>query len=356
MTKYEMVAEQVRQDIESGVWPVNSRIDTEQTLARTYSVSRQTVRQALDILSAEGYVQRRRGSGTYVSGRESAPVSAGESRLVGMITLWTDYYVFPRILHSVERELNKSDYLTLIAATHGDVTEERSALQDMINAGARGLIVECTGLPRPNPNLDIYRMLAEKNIPVVFVNGYYAELKDSVFVFTDDRDGAYWLTTELIDQGLRNIGGIFRDDQHGMDRYYGTIKALMDRDVPCLVENFAWYYGSEPVDLIRFFSDTGRLKQYAGMDAVVCYNDLAAIQLYMAFVKNRFSDIPKIVCFDNTDLLKMSGMPIKALSLPVEEVGQIAVRKLMNMIDGKPEQAEYIAWREQVDTYRGRWL
>ena len=58
--------QKLRSDIQSGVYPVHSRIPSEQELCETYQVSRVTVRKALAELTREGLLQRHQGKGTFV--------------------------------------------------------------------------------------------------------------------------------------------------------------------------------------------------------------------------------------------------------------------------------------------------
>ena len=64
---YKQLMQKIRDDIAAGVYPVNSRIPSEQELCDTYKVSRVTVRKALFDLTQEGLLKRRQGKGTFVS-------------------------------------------------------------------------------------------------------------------------------------------------------------------------------------------------------------------------------------------------------------------------------------------------
>lgn len=64
---YRQLIRKIRSDIAGGVYPVNSRIPSEQELCDTYNVSRVTVRKALQELSQEGILRRHQGKGTFVS-------------------------------------------------------------------------------------------------------------------------------------------------------------------------------------------------------------------------------------------------------------------------------------------------
>jgi GntR family transcriptional regulator len=62
----------LREKITSGAYAGGGRIPTETELIEQYSVSRITVRQALQALADEGLIERRQGRGTYVAERKSA--------------------------------------------------------------------------------------------------------------------------------------------------------------------------------------------------------------------------------------------------------------------------------------------
>ena len=55
--------------IKAGSYPVDTRLPSERTLASELGVSRNTVREALDVLEAQNIIQRRAGSGSFVKFR-----------------------------------------------------------------------------------------------------------------------------------------------------------------------------------------------------------------------------------------------------------------------------------------------
>jgi DNA-binding FadR family transcriptional regulator len=63
---YRQIADQLRQLIDDGEYPVGSRLPTERELAEKLRVSRPTVREALIALEVEGRLRIRVGSGIYV--------------------------------------------------------------------------------------------------------------------------------------------------------------------------------------------------------------------------------------------------------------------------------------------------
>ncbi|WP_219471797.1 GntR family transcriptional regulator [Nonomuraea rhizosphaerae] len=69
VARYERIAEELRDDILTGVHPVGSQLPTEAELATRYEAARGTVRQAVAVLVAEGLVGSRQGARRIVLGR-----------------------------------------------------------------------------------------------------------------------------------------------------------------------------------------------------------------------------------------------------------------------------------------------
>jgi GntR family transcriptional regulator len=64
---YVQIADLIRQRIARGHWPAGTRLPTLEALVAEFGVARVTVRQAMDVVSAEGLVSRRQGRGTFVA-------------------------------------------------------------------------------------------------------------------------------------------------------------------------------------------------------------------------------------------------------------------------------------------------
>ena len=65
--RYEQVAEILAAKIRNGEWQIGQKLPGEIELAREYGVGRSTVRETLNILQQKGMIEKRHGSGTYVT-------------------------------------------------------------------------------------------------------------------------------------------------------------------------------------------------------------------------------------------------------------------------------------------------
>ncbi|EUJ42781.1 GntR family transcriptional regulator [Listeria riparia] len=63
---YQEISLKIKKNIFNGTYPVGSYIPSEPELEKIFGVSKVTIRQAVSVLAAEGYVEKQRGRGTRV--------------------------------------------------------------------------------------------------------------------------------------------------------------------------------------------------------------------------------------------------------------------------------------------------
>lgn len=127
-TKYQMIADEIKDKIIDQIFKLNEPIPPELQLQKDYQVSRHTVRQAIGLLVNEGYLRKEKGSGTYV---DDAYKKTSESRknqkTIGVITTYLSDYIFPSIIRGIEKALSEQDYSLLLASTNNDHQQEKTA-------------------------------------------------------------------------------------------------------------------------------------------------------------------------------------------------------------------------------------
>ncbi|NLQ61494.1 GntR family transcriptional regulator [Streptococcus mutans] len=64
---YIHIHDQIKKEIDEGLWKIGDRLPSERDLAERFEVSRMTLRQAITLLVEEGILERRVGSGTYIA-------------------------------------------------------------------------------------------------------------------------------------------------------------------------------------------------------------------------------------------------------------------------------------------------
>ena len=223
--KYLQVADILRKEIAEGKFRDGQTLMTEEELRMRFNVSRQTVRQAIALLEDDGLVDRRRGSGTYV---RHGPRRRLQGTLhVGVVTTYITDYIFPNIVSGIESVLSENGVVRNLSATYNNVKTERNILERMLDGQVDGLIVEGARTARENENEDLYRRLAERNIPVLFMNSYYPGMMNVPHVVMDDYGGGRIAAREVLSRGYRRPGGMFKvDDLQGKERLKGFLDEM----------------------------------------------------------------------------------------------------------------------------------
>lgn len=345
--KYQMVADTLRSDILDGMYQKRMLLPTEQLLCQQFQVSRQTVRQALALLASEGLIERRQGSGSHI--RDLLKPAPMPRRSIAVITTYISDYIFPSILREVENVLSDHNSAPLLFATQNQVSNERKVLNTLLELSPLdGVLVEGTKTGLPNPNLDLYRRLIDQKVPLVFMNGNYPELTDSLSVLDDNYGGGNLLVHYLHQRGHQRIAGIFKnDDIQGHQRYAGYADALRTLDLPFEDQQVLWYSTEAKESLFLDGVGVKYLEQtLAGYTAVVCYNDEIASRL-VAQLSKRGVSIPEdlaVVSFDNSQYSEMTTPRITSLSHGSHNVGRMAAELLMHLFEGKPCQSQLAPW------------
>jgi GntR family transcriptional regulator of arabinose operon len=339
MPKYQRIASELQDEIKSGKLSAGQMLPTEEQLTQRFSASRQTIRQALSLLVDAGLIAKQRGSGSRVRAQASAPKSGN----IAVIATYISDYIFPGILREAQSVFAANQYSAVLSATRNSVYHERQILQDLLNKPIDGILVEGTKTALPNPNLDLYQKLSARNIPIVFFNGFYADLPNCVSVYADNFGGGYALVQYLLKKGHTSIAGIFKsDDIQGHERYSGYITALRDagRMIP---DSSVFWYTTETRE--ELFTEE-LAKKIAESTAVVCYNDEVAfrlIPLLLSFGIRVPQDVA-VASFDNSSLSELSPIKITSLAYDARNIGQVAAQTLLHRIAGQPVQSQTLSW------------
>ncbi|MFC3927753.1 GntR family transcriptional regulator [Streptococcus caprae] len=331
--KYQEVANAIREKIITQEYLVGEVIPTEAKLQEIYSVSRHTVRQALNVLNNEGYVRSEKGSGTYVLNRlENLNISSGPAtKKIGVITTYLSDYIFPTIIRGVEEVLRQNGYSLVLASTNNDIVQEEICLKNMLEEGIDGLIVEPTKSNLYNPNIQYYLQFRELGIPVLFINAYY-ELLDFPYIAMDDSRAGEAATQHLIDEGCRQIGLFTKvDDLQGKLRMKGYISALENAHFPLVSERlFTYTTETEQEVLGKLYEILSKNPQT--LDGLVCYNDLMALKIKQLIPQEH---LPKLVSHDNSILAVAASL--SSVNHPKEELGKRAAQKMVDTLESQKQ-------------------
>ncbi len=332
-SKYGEIADWIKLKIDKGELTVGTKIYSENELVSIFGVSRQTVRHAISILSEEGILERRRGSGTYISSPKKPKL---DTKRIAVITTYIEEYIFPPIIKRMEQRLSREGYAIQLSFTNNSVEKERVILERiLLDKSVDGVIVEATKSGLPNPNLDLYNKLKKNGIPYIFLNSYYPEL-DAPHVSMNDRKAGYLVTKHLLECGHRDIGAIFKcDDGQGALRYAGYMDMLIEADIRIRGDRVMWI---DTEDQRNMKEDSVHiLRRLKGCTACVCYNDEVANRLVAICLEQgiRVPEDLSITGMDNSNLTIYCEVPLTSAINPLDELGETAAEGILDLLKGK---------------------
>lgn len=329
--KYLQLAQWIKEKIQQQGLVGGDRFYTEHELAAMFSVSRQTVRQALNTLINEGILESRQGSGTYIA--LDTYSKRTPTKTIGLIVTYFDEYIFPSIINGIESVLTENGYTIHLACTRNDTENEARALKNMLEKNVDGLIVEPTKSALPNSNMDIYREIEKYELPLIFLNSYYNNLTFP-YVALDDVKAGYMAAKCLIDKGHKKICMALKsDDLQGHLRYQGACAAAAENNIQISKENIFWFTTE---DIKYFEDDKSRFLRYIrGCTAVLCYNDQTAAAV-INILKNSGYSLPQdfsVMGIDDAKQATVCSPQLTTIAHPKKLVGQTIASNLLRIIN-----------------------
>lgn len=333
--KYEQVKEYLIEYIQKEDLKYGDSLPTESEMMRMFSVSRHTIRRALSDLINQGWLFTLQGSGTFVADPNADRQLQG--KMIGVITTYFKDYIFPDILSGIDDVVSTVGYSILLGTTKNNIARERVVLKNMLSSQLAGLIVEPTKSVYPNHNLDLYKELASRGIPVVYMHATYRDFESS-YVIEDDEYAGYIATKHLLDLGHEKIYGLFKqDDMQGHGRYKGFVRAFKEAEVELSDDLVHWFVTEE----MKHYGDAKRLERWmeghGDITALVCYNDQIAIELMDGFKQLGYNipDDISIVSFDNANVAEKSAVKLTTVAHPKEKLGRAAGEVMLDLLNNR---------------------
>jgi DNA-binding LacI/PurR family transcriptional regulator len=197
ISKYVNLRNSLAEAIESGQYQKDSRLPTQQDLARQFNVSMITVRQALELLEREGRISQEHGRGTFVRSIESKETAFGAGKKSIAYVLadqsWDDYSFHNDVIKTLTCVLEEQNqYLTVSGLTTPDI------LQGKLPAALRHGSVSGVILSHFVQDIHV-EFLKRQELPLVVMGNY--PLRVSVpNVCCDIEQAGYLMSKALLEQ------------------------------------------------------------------------------------------------------------------------------------------------------------
>lgn len=345
--KYKWLYEKLKQTIQNNIRDGIEKLPPEEALCKHYQLSRQTVRQALAMLEADGLIMRMKGSGTYITGLLSDP----EANKIALLLPNDREYLYPGLIYDIRNELSDHGFASGVFLTGNSTYTERSILTRLLEDPSwRGIIAEGCRSALPNPNLDLYQKLTKRNTHLVFLQNDYP-LTGCPCIKDDNIGGSRLLVNTLTGQGHTSIGAVFKsDDLQGIERYRGFMETMRDLGHSIPDDRIVWY-STKDLTRLEVRHDTAFLQaairdSFAECSAVICQNDEIAYWLIRELRLAGYS-LPEdmvITSFDNSYLSNSESCQFTSLSHTPHVIGLTAAQTMIKKCRGLSAESQIIPW------------
>lgn len=356
--KTDRVYNWLRAYIDENKFSEQLKLPSENVLCMRLDVSRETVRAAMKRLADEELIIKQRGSGTYINKAVALSQNVGSDTAcvkIGLILQGQDTHANSELIRGIKEVLLETEADLQIFFTDNKFSSERNCLDVVAHQGFDGFIVDGVKASLLNPNLDCYRNIFQKKIPVIFYNNYYKELKYPR-VINHDYKCARELLAMLLRAGHKHIAGIFvYDNYQSIEKFRGYVGALRSFGVRFDDDYVKWCVSNE-AHADGFYREIGKfLKGLPRCTAVVCcnYMILQSVLRYMDEVNKQVPEDYSLVCFDysGSDWEKAG---ITCSIHPGYEMGLQVGRRLMRMIANREYEDHGYSYLMEPKIFSGR--
>jgi len=316
-------------------------------LARRFKVARETVRKAIAELERKGLVQRKKGSGTFITrqGRR-------RSGLIGLlIPDVSSARIFRTFVSEISRLAHLNGYEVVVRdLPAGPVAETRP----MVRRIARELAVQQVEgvIFRPlideqlsAANREIVRIFKNTETPVVLMDSDVVSppgRSECDLVAVDNVSAGRRIAEHLLERGRRKVafmmnGTVLRHNDNWRNRLFGVAGELALRNVADAVRPLDFKPDCLP-ELRRLYRSSFR------PDAIVCGNDETAVQLVESLlaIGKRIPDDVAIVGFDDADIADSCRIPLTTVRQPSRLIAKAVLRTLLARIRRPNDDAREI--------------
>ncbi len=331
--KYQNLKDYLIAKIRSGGLAGSGRLDSEPQLCERFSLSRNTIRQAIQELENEGYVYRIHGKGTFI--RNATPVNSRKIALMIYDTAYMAHPVTGGLIRGIDETLSRNGYILDILASKRSFHDEN--LMRLAESYA-GFLIGTYQLDE--------LMLAELekiSLPHLFVKNY--PMNHDVHAARINFTHAGFLAAEhLIRTGCGNLALIYSGDRIAISAEFkeGVYSAALEHGARLRRENIFIADFSDRLAIPEICAEL--LRHEDRPDGMICASDELAIALLAELKRHGVSvpgDISVIGC-NNTENSTLTTPPLSTVDIPVMELGRRSADLLLRMIHGETAQPELL--------------
>lgn len=364
-SKHSEISRHLETEIASGKYGDGSRLPSEVQLVKQFKVSRPTVARAFRDLEAQGLIERRAGSGTYV--RNTSPARAS-SRILGLLVPGlASTEIFQIICGEIASLARVQDYGLLWGGSanpredlDASLSHAEELCRQFIERKISGVFFAPAELDpgQEQANRRLAESLREAGIPVVLIDRDMLDFpgrSEFDLVGLDNMASGYIVANHLIRLGCKRFFFVARPfSATTVDARIAGVREALARHR--LEPDPGWVRHGDPSDLKFVRSLTaGNLA-----DALICANDFTAAVLLrsMQSLGIRAPKDFRVVGFDDVKYATLVSPSLTTVHQPCRDIAVIAFRTMLERLaePSLPARSIYLTPRLVVRESCGAYL
>lgn len=350
---HQKLREAIQDQIMDGTLQTGEALPSERLMKEHFGVSRATIRQAINTLIQDGFLQSVAGTGTFVLEQATRQMATG---LVGLITSSPNFnFFYPQLTATFNQRIREAGH-GLVMSLHSEQAENLDRM--VTELVEQNVVAMAITPPRYGDMSETLARLRRLNMPLVLI-GRNAGFKGVDIVATDNEAIGYVATRHLIELGHKHIVHLgLLEYSTGDERAAGYRRAMDEAGLPPHIYQLTEEATAPTQEMTGAPRDhmaapanvaahqiwgtretRGRLPQPT---AAFCFNDIVAMGAYKG-LRELGRVIPgevSLVSVDNLVTIRHFEVPLSTFTLPGEAIGTHAADILLRRLAGNLSPAE----------------
>ncbi|NNG08992.1 MAG: LacI family DNA-binding transcriptional regulator [Arenibacter sp.] len=273
-------------------------------------------------------------------------LKTNKTRTIGVIVADISNPFFSNLARNIEDEAFSQDYTVIFGSSDENVEKFNKVLDFLKMRQVDGFIIAA-----PEGSKDIIADLAKAGVPFVLIDRFFNDLTTN-YVTVDNFKASMQATNYLLGKGNKKIGAVLYHStlHHYKERHQGYVEALKQVGLPEDTELIKRInHGSLKTDMKRVVKE---LVQDAGVDAIYFHTNTLAEEglTQMLGLDRKILKKVDVVVFDQNSSYNFLEDPIPYLHQPIKEIGQKALRILIEQIQEPTKELQQISFDTSLES------
>ncbi len=272
-------------------------------------------------------------------------LKTNKTRSIGVIVADISNPFFSNLARTIEDEAFSQDYTVIFGSSDEKVEKFNKVLDFLKMRQVDGFIIAA-----PEGSKDIIAELAKTGIPFVLIDRFFNDLTTN-YVAVDNFKASMQATNYLLGKGNKKIGAVLYNSSlhHYKERHQGYVEALKKAGLPIdseLIKKID--HGSLKTDMKNVVKE---LVQDSAVDAIYFHTNTLAEEglTQMLGLDRKILKKVDVVVFDQNSSYNFLEDPIPYLHQPIKEIGQKALRILIEQIQEPDQELQQISFDARLE-------